>query len=451
MENKNAAEKEDNDRSDICISNKDINIKEVEQILLSHESVLEAFVTKTNNVEDHELLKCVIKLKSGYSPSSDLERELAWYVETDTGFSCIFKNIEFIANNPEPPVLKMETIPTEGNEVYISGHRINTSEIEKILESCNEVVHAVVIDVPDQRKGNLLKAFIELKGGCALSNDLKRELAWQVQTEMGFSIIFKDIESVNDLSREEILWRVREEDAKASSEQKGNTQGEMVIVDTLDEDGKGIHVSSHKISTTEITQALLSHPDVLDAAVVTVPNGGNSEVMKGFIRLKEGIVPSNDLKLELARYVMTELKPIVVFKNMELETSEPEIAIEPTVDITGEDVINISDYSILSSAVEKALANHDAVFEAAVIGVPDETHGEALQAFVTLREGIIATESLRDELAWYARTDIGPEVVFKHITFRRYLPRAGTRKTLRSILKADALEIPTQMSITIAD
>ncbi|HID73877.1 MAG TPA: hypothetical protein EYP43_02365, partial [Thermoplasmata archaeon] len=105
----------------------------------------------------------------------------------------------------------------------------------------------------------------------------------------------------------------------------------------------------------------------------------------------------------------------------------------------------------LSLDVEEALERHKAVVEAVVIGVPDEVHGEALQAFVNLVPGVVPTEDLREELAWHARSEVGPEVVFRSIRFRRFLPGAKDRRTLRRILRADALEIPTKMSISIAD
>ena len=60
-------------------------------------------------------------------------------------------------------------------------------------------------------------------------------------------------------------------------------------------------------------------------------------------------------------------------------------------------------------------------------------------------------EDLMEELAWYSRAEIGSSVVFKSLKFRHFFPVTKSRKTLESLLTADAMEIPTMMSITIAD
>ena len=59
------------------------------------------------------------------------------------------------------------------------------------------------------------------------------------------------------------------------------------------------------------------------------------------------------------------------------------------------DQINASGYKVWPREVEDALYEHDAVFEAAVVGLPDEYRGEKVVAFVSLKAGRTATE---DEL-----------------------------------------------------
>jgi acyl-coenzyme A synthetase/AMP-(fatty) acid ligase len=239
----------------------------------------------------------------------------------------------------------------------------------------------------------------------------------------------------------------------------------MVIVDEVKEDGNVIRISSHRISTTEITRSLLAHPYIQDAAVVTVPDDRNGETMKAFVKLKEGVDPSNDLKLELAWHVMTDLKPISVFKSIELEPTAPvtDSASKEGGKEDGRDTTPVERLITrgveemlthdgpLSERVENILAMHGSVSEAIVISVRDRVHGQALQAFVTLNDGHSPTEDLMEELAWHARTEIGPDVVFKSIKFRRFFPVTESRETLEALLKADAMEIPAMMSITIAD
>ncbi len=426
---------ERNEPRDVIVSGQRIGLKDIEQIFLSHECVLDAKVASVPDEKQGSLLLPFVTLKKGYAPSDDLKRELAWYVGTEVGCITLFKDLKLRVTKSETSTMPTVERSKGGKDVFITGHRINTAEVEQALKGLEDVVEATVIGVPDKKKGEMLKAFVTLREGCAPSNDLKRELAWHARLEVGPMVLFKDIEFGGYSSQ------VRDERVR-----KG-----MVIVDKLEEDGREVHISSHRISTTEVAKALLGHPDVSDAAVVTVPDDRRGEVMKAFVRLNEGVVPSNDLKLELAWYVMTELKPISVFNDIDLVGHRPGPSAWDLPDNSDQETIYISGHTILSADVERALMYHDAVSETVVIGVPDERHGEALQAFVALREGVIPSDDLKEELAWHARTEIGPAVVFKSIEFRRFLPRTETRKTLRSILRADALNIPTRMAIHIAD
>ena len=80
-----------------------------------------------------------------------------------------------------------------------------------------------------------------------------------------------------------------------------------------------------------------------------------------------------------------------------------------------------------------------------------EQSREALKAFVNLKEGIAPSEEIKTELAWLARTEIGPDVVFKSIDFKRYLPTTHDKGTLKSLLWADAMHVPAKISITVTD
>jgi len=250
-------------------------------------------------------------------------------------------------------------------------------------------------------------------------------------------IIFKEIQFV-------------EQPAELSADRPDNADG-IVVVDGVNTNDDALHISSHRISSTEVTKALLSNPDVSDAAVVAVPDERKGEALKAFVKLKRGRVPGNDLKLDLAWHVMTQLKPMVIFRSIDLETPEAEELPTRWQAISDEESVNISGNTILSCDVEEALMKHEAVSYAIVLGVPDEKHGEALQAFVTLEKSVPPSDDLKQELAWHARTLIGPQVVFKSIWFRDYIPRNAELRELRNILKAGALNMPARMSITIAD
>jgi len=430
METRRTAEAGVSGKRVATIAGVEIDLDHVEEVLLSHGAVLETEVSTVEDDDRGELLNAVITLKGGYHVSNDLKTEIAWHVGTDIGYPSIFKDIEFIAKEVEP-VVPWDEAREEGDVVFTSGHKIDITEVERVLMRYDDVTKAVVTGVPDDRHGEILKAYVTLKEGSVPTDDLKRDLAWYAQVEIGPMLLFEDIEFGERSSNVSITAPVGKDG--------------MVVVDEVGTDGGIMQISGHRLSTTEVTNVLLSHPDISDAAVVTVPDERKGEVMKAFAKVKEGVVPSNDLKLELAWLVLTELKPIGVFKSIELEQAETE-----KTPYMGEEV-RISGHTLLSIDVEEALVSHPSVAEAIVVGVPDTTHGEALQAFVNLQPDVLPTEALKEELAWHARTEIGPEVVFRSVKFRSFLPRAKDRKTLRSILRADALEIPTQMSITVAD
>jgi acyl-coenzyme A synthetase/AMP-(fatty) acid ligase len=410
-------------------------ISDIRHVLLSHEAVMEAIVADEQSESGRSLFKATVCLKKGYPPSNELKNELAWTVAADLGPDVVFKNIEFEKSVPKPQE-KTAEVKDDGSVVHISGHRISISEVRAALEGHEEVAGARVEGMKDGRKGEVLLASVALREDITPCNDLKTQLAWHVQATVSPFVVFKDIEF-----------------GEAKDESKGYAkEGEsMVIVDGVGDEGMSMHISSHRISTTEVTMTLLKHPDVADAAVVNVPDEGVGEKMKAFVKLKEGVAPSNDLKLELAWFVMSELKPIAVFKSVDLETPRPDAEASHSRESVLKERVMISGHTVLSDGVEKALERHESVAEAIVIGVPDEKHGEALKAFVTLENGIAPTEDLRTELSWHARTEIGPDVVFKSIDFKRFLPKSEDKDALKSILWAAAMNIPTKISITVAD
>ena len=63
-----------------------------------------------------------------------------------------------------------------------------------------------------------------------------------------------------------------------------------------------------------------------------------------------------------------------------------------------DDVLNVAGHRIGTMEVESALVDHPKVAEAAVVGRPHEIKGQAIAAFVTLKEGVQPSEALTDEL-----------------------------------------------------
>ena len=72
-----------------------------------------------------------------------------------------------------------------------------------------------------------------------------------------------------------------------------------------------------------------------------------------------------------------------------------------------DDVLKVAGYRLGTAEVESALVSHDAVAEAAVIGVPDELKGNAIHAFCILRAGRRPAPEMRGAQAARAQRD-GP-------------------------------------------
>ncbi len=107
-----------------------------------------------------------------------------------------------------------------------------------------------------------------------------------------------------------------------------------------------------------------------------------------------------------------------------------------------DDLIKSAGHLIGPFEVESALIEHEAVAEAAVIGVPDETAGELVKAFVTLKAGFEAGDALERELRGHARKRLGPAVAPREIVFREKLPRTRSGKIMRRLLRARELGLP---------
>ena len=107
-----------------------------------------------------------------------------------------------------------------------------------------------------------------------------------------------------------------------------------------------------------------------------------------------------------------------------------------------DDLIKTSGHLIGPFEVESALIEHEAVAEAGVIGVPDETAGEVVKAYVTLNPGFEPSEELEQSVRGHARKKLGPAVAPREIVFRNTLPKTRSGKIMRRLLKARELGLP---------
>jgi acetyl-CoA synthetase len=77
-----------------------------------------------------------------------------------------------------------------------------------------------------------------------------------------------------------------------------------------------MNVAGHRLSTTEIESALVSHPAVAEAAVVGGPDPISGESINAFVIAKLGIEPSDALAAELREHVATKISPIAKPKTL---------------------------------------------------------------------------------------------------------------------------------------
>jgi acetyl-CoA synthetase len=116
-----------------------------------------------------------------------------------------------------------------------------------------------------------------------------------------------------------------------------------------------------------------------------------------------------------------------------------------------DDVMNVAGHRIGSMEIESALVDHPAVAEAAVVGRQHELKGQAVAAFVTLKEGKPATAELRDDLKEHVARKIGAIARPDDIFFSADLPKTRSGKIMRRLLKDIAEGRALGDTTTLAD
>jgi acetyl-CoA synthetase len=116
-----------------------------------------------------------------------------------------------------------------------------------------------------------------------------------------------------------------------------------------------------------------------------------------------------------------------------------------------DDVLNVAGHRIGTMEVESALVDHPAVAEAAVVGKAHELKGQAVAAFVTLKEGIDPTDALMKELSDHVVKKIGAIARPDAILFAGDLPKTRSGKIMRRLLKDIAEGRALGDTTTLAD
>ena len=96
------------------------------------------------------------------------------------------------------------------------------------------------------------------------------------------------------------------------------------------------------------------------------------------------------------------------------------------------DMILCGGFNVYPDEIDRILAGHPAVAEAATIGIPDERRGETVKTFVVFKSGQRATA---EDLIAYCRENLAPFKVPREIEFRSELPKSTVLKVLRRELR----------------
>ncbi|HEX3276181.1 MAG TPA: acetate--CoA ligase [Gemmatimonadales bacterium] len=116
-----------------------------------------------------------------------------------------------------------------------------------------------------------------------------------------------------------------------------------------------------------------------------------------------------------------------------------------------DDVLNVAGHRIGTMEVESALVAHPAVAEAAVVGKTHELKGQALAAFVTLKDGHHPSPDLKDDLKAHVSEKIGAIARPDDIFFSADLPKTRSGKIMRRLLKDIAEGRALGDTTTLAD
>ncbi len=100
-----------------------------------------------------------------------------------------------------------------------------------------------------------------------------------------------------------------------------------------------------------------------------------------------------------------------------------------------DDVVNVAGHRIGTAELESIFVEHPRVAESAVIGVTHELKGQALVAFVSLRDGVTGTELLDKELKEWVVKKIGKFAIPDRIVFAGDLPKTRSGKIMRRLLR----------------
>ncbi len=116
-----------------------------------------------------------------------------------------------------------------------------------------------------------------------------------------------------------------------------------------------------------------------------------------------------------------------------------------------DDVMNVAGHRLSTFEIESALVDNPKVAEAAVVSRPDEVIGEAIVAFVTLKQGIVGDDAVAKELRAHVGAKIGKIARPHGIIFTADLPKTRSGKIMRRLLRDVAQGRPLGDVTTLAN
>ncbi|WP_028768130.1 propionyl-CoA synthetase [Shewanella fidelis] len=117
-----------------------------------------------------------------------------------------------------------------------------------------------------------------------------------------------------------------------------------------------------------------------------------------------------------------------------------------------DDIINVAGHRLSTGRFEEVLCQHDAVAEAAVIGVKDNLKGQVPLGLVVLKKGInLSDDELNQQLMTLVRQEIGPVASFRLVSAVQKLPKTRSGKILRGTMRNIADNQDYNVPATIED
>ncbi len=104
-----------------------------------------------------------------------------------------------------------------------------------------------------------------------------------------------------------------------------------------------------------------------------------------------------------------------------------------------DDILKVAGHRIGNYEVESALVSNRKVAEAVVIGKPHEIKGESIVAFVVLKEGVLPSEELRNELRKHVAHEMGKIARPDEVWFVKDVPKTRSGKIMRRVVRARVL------------